>query len=67
MYTFRAEKVRKLRMNHELTVYAFGKRVGNKPNYMVVGWEEGRITPSIPTLEKMCVEFGVEPNYFFTK
>jgi len=66
MFKFKPKKVRKLREKHKLTVYSFGKRIGVKTNFVVNGYENGSITPSVPTLEKMCAEFGVEPNYFFT-
>lgn len=66
MWKFKPDRIRELRAKNKLTVYAFGKRLGNKPHFQVVGWESGKIMPSIPMVEKMCDEFGVEPNYFFT-
>lgn len=66
MVKFKHENIRKLRKKHKLTVYAFGKKLGNKPNFVIVGWESGKIVPTVPSIEKMCDEFGVDPNYFFT-
>ena len=58
------KKIKELRESLGLTLEKFGERLG-KSRQQVQAWEVGITKISVGTIEQMCKEFGVKPNFFF--
>lgn len=64
--TFNPEQLVRLREKTGLSCKDFGAKVGvSRQN--VYMWEHGETIPSIPSIERLCREFDVWPDYFFRK
>src|SRR5579864_5598347 len=59
------EKLRTLRLRKDLGLVELGKHTGLSPG-MLSKLERGKLVPTLPTLLRIAMVFGVGLDYFFT-
>lgn len=57
-------KLKKLRLSKNLTQIEMANALNISPN-TYIKYENGSITPTLDTIEEICIQFNVIPNYFF--